>query len=580
MNRKNARSGLPAIRQAVLYARVSSREQEAEGYSLAAQVKHLRDYAALHGIHILEEFIDVETAKRTGREEFGKMLTFLKRSRKCRVVLAEKTDRLYRNLKDWVTIDDLKLELHLVKENVILTHDSRSSEKFMHGIRVLMAKNYIDNLSEEVTKGMVEKAEQGMWPSFAPLGYRNVAVPGEPDSRKKMIEPDPDRAPLVVQLFEWYATGDYSIKELGRMARDSGLTFRKSGTLIPTSTVHRILRQRIYTGDFEWHGKVHRGTYKGLISRQLWERVQDVLDGRNAKRPKRRRHQFTFSGLIQCGHCGCSMVGELQRGQLGRGQYVYYHCTGNKGRCPERYTREEVIVAQFSGQLRRLRFDPPVLEWITSALRQSHQDERRFHDQAITRLQAEYVQLQHRLDAMYTDKLDGTITSAYYDRRSAEFRADQERIQTALADHQRANQSYLDSGIQLLQLASQAADLFEQQASDARRDLLKFVVSNCIWRDGRLAVSYRPPFDLILETAEATAKNDQGGRDGGPSKGEIGIWSGARDSNPGPHGPEPCALPDCASPRSTETRILAACRAGALAALPAARLGARSGPVP
>lgn len=69
----------------------------------------------------MEEFVDVETAKRTGREEFGKMLTFLKLSRRCRVVLAGKTDRLYRNLKDWVTIDGFGLELHLVKENVILT---------------------------------------------------------------------------------------------------------------------------------------------------------------------------------------------------------------------------------------------------------------------------------------------------------------------------------------------------------------------------------------------------------------------------------------------------------------------------
>src|SRR5687767_6145969 len=59
--------------------------------------------------------------------------------------------------KDWVTIDDLGIEVHLVKEAVILSQDSRSSEKFMHGIRVLMAKNYIDNLSEEIKKGMLEK---------------------------------------------------------------------------------------------------------------------------------------------------------------------------------------------------------------------------------------------------------------------------------------------------------------------------------------------------------------------------------------------------------------------------------------
>jgi site-specific DNA recombinase len=510
-------------------------------------VKLLRDYAALHGIQILEEFIDVETAKRTGREEFGKMLTFLKRFLKCRVVLAEKTDRLYRNLKDWVTIDDLKLELHLVKENVILTHDSRSSEKFMHGIRVLMAKNYIDNLSEEVTKGMVEKAEQGMWPSFAPLGYRNVAVPGEPDSRKKMIEPDPDRAPLIVQLFEW------RLLHQGAGPHGQGQRPHVPQERRPHPHVHRApnpppadLHRRLRVAGSGPSGHVRGpdltralGARPGRTRRAQRHAAQAAPPPVRLLRPHPLRPLRLLDG----------------RGAPARpaweGQYVYYHCTGNKGRCPERYTREEVIVAQFTEQLRRLRFDPPVLEWITSALRQSHQDERRFHDQAITRLQAEYVQLQHRLDTMYVDKLDGTISAAYYDRRSAEFRADQDRIQTALADHQRANQSYLDSGIQLLELASQAADLFEQQASDARRDLLKFVVSNCTWREGRLAVSYRPPFDLILETAEATAKNDQAGPDGGPSKGQIEIWSGARDSNPGPHGPEPCALPDCASPRTT-----------------------------
>lgn len=82
----------------------------------------------------------------------------------------EKTDRLYRNPKDWVTVDAIGLEIHFVKENVVLSVDSRSADKFMHGIRVLMAKNFIDNLSEEVKKGMTEKAETGIWPSYAPFG--------------------------------------------------------------------------------------------------------------------------------------------------------------------------------------------------------------------------------------------------------------------------------------------------------------------------------------------------------------------------------------------------------------------------
>ena len=137
---------------AVKYGRVSSKEQEKEGFSIPAQLKLLDQYADSQGLRIVREFVDAETAKRTGRAGFGEMIKFLKRS-SVRVLLVEKTDRLYRNLKDYVTIDELNLEIHFVKENVILSHDSRSSEKFMHGIKVLMAKNYIDNLSEETKKG-------------------------------------------------------------------------------------------------------------------------------------------------------------------------------------------------------------------------------------------------------------------------------------------------------------------------------------------------------------------------------------------------------------------------------------------
>ena len=98
--------------------------------------------------------------KRAGRSAFTTMVEFFRRESKaktaqnpCRVLLVEKTDRLYRNLKDWVTLDELDLEVHFAKENVVFSRDSRSSEKFIHGIKVLMAKNYIDNLSEETKKG-------------------------------------------------------------------------------------------------------------------------------------------------------------------------------------------------------------------------------------------------------------------------------------------------------------------------------------------------------------------------------------------------------------------------------------------
>ncbi len=181
---KTAPAADPARKQAVIYARVSSKEQEKEGFSIPAQLKLLKEYAAANGFAVAQEYVDVETAKQTGRAAFGEMVAFLRKSRSVRVLLVEKTDRLYRNLKDWVTVDELDVEMHFPKEGVVLSRESRSSEKFMHGIKVLMAKNNIDNLSEESRKGMNEKAEQGIWPTKTPLGYRNVTWGGRKEDHR------------------------------------------------------------------------------------------------------------------------------------------------------------------------------------------------------------------------------------------------------------------------------------------------------------------------------------------------------------------------------------------------------------
>ena len=369
----------PARKQAVIYARVSSKEQEKEGFSIPAQLKLLRDYAATNGFKVAQEYVDVETAKQTGRAAFGEMVTHLKAHPAVRVMLVEKTDRLYRNLKDWVTVDELEVEIHFPKEGVVLSRDSRSSEKFMHGIKVLMAKNYIDNLSEETRKGMTEKAEQGLWPSNAPLGYKNVTRP----DGKKTIVPDERVATIIRSMFEWYARGDISIREATKKARAAGLVFRRSGGRIPGSTVAKILRNRIYTGRFDWDGKTYDGQHEALVSTDLWERVQDVVDGRVGRKARTRRRDFAFSGLIECAACGCSIVGEIKKER-----YVYYHCTGyadkcrgNPAACRRKHMREEALEQQFTDLLGRLHFDDDVLEWVRDALHASHAEERREHDE-------------------------------------------------------------------------------------------------------------------------------------------------------------------------------------------------------
>jgi DNA invertase Pin-like site-specific DNA recombinase len=184
--------------KAVIYARVSSKDQENEGFSIPAQVKFLHEYGSKNGFTVVKEFIDAETAKKAGRKQFNLMLNFIEEN-KIQHLLVEKTDRLLRNMSDYVLIKRLTntadTSVHLAKENAILGKNANSNEKLMFGIRSVMAESYLDNLSEEVRKGMQEKALQGTYPSWAPYGYLNAKIDG-----KKIIVIDPDSAPYVKKL--------------------------------------------------------------------------------------------------------------------------------------------------------------------------------------------------------------------------------------------------------------------------------------------------------------------------------------------------------------------------------------------
>lgn len=243
----------------VLYTRVSSKEQEKEGFSIPAQQKLLRTYAIESQFLVAKEFQDIETARQSGRVGSADMMNFLTANPTIKTLLVEKTDRLYRNLKDWVTIDELDLEIHFVKENEVLSDSSRSSEKFMHGIRVLMAKNYIDNLSEETRKGMNEKAEQGIWPSFAPLGYLNITG----DDGKKIIIPDKDNAQFIVQLMNGMAQENIASKNWLKWPKSQAWFFVKVKAL----SINQPFK-RFYATVFTWVSLNGTNEFtKGIINR-------------------------------------------------------------------------------------------------------------------------------------------------------------------------------------------------------------------------------------------------------------------------------------------------------------------------
>ena len=509
---------------AVLYARVSSRDQEKEGFSIPAQQKLLRTYAEDKGFQIEEEFTDVETAKRAGRTNFGKMLAWLKKHKTCKVVLVEKTDRLYRNLKDWVEIDSMDLEIHLVKEAVVLSDTSRSHEKFIHGIKVLMAKNYIDNLSEEVKKGMLEKAEQGLWPAYAPFGYLNATLP----NGKRGLALDPDRASIAKKMFEQYASGRYSLKDLETAAAAAG-TRTKRGAPLRIPTIHIMLKNPLYKAEFFWDGLWYPASHPALVTAEMWDRVQDIMAGRGTAHPAVQRHQFAFNGLVTCGVCAAYDETRLLVGEIQKKKYVYYHCAGcqRAGRKPKFY-REDELAGMFKAHLDTLRIDDLVLDYLKGALRDSHAEKQRFQEAATARYTKQLAHLQRKLDLVYEDRLEGRLTLTEYDAKANQLREEAAHARQELERHANADRVYTEEGIALLELAGKALELWESQEAPEKRRLLDFLCLNSELRSDGLHVEWKKPFDGLAKTRPAPVEG-AGGFDG--SEASRLMWWALLDLN-------------------------------------------------
>ncbi|RJX30435.1 MAG: hypothetical protein C4531_09095 [Desulfurivibrio sp.] len=171
------------------------------------------------------------------------------------------------------------------------------------------------------------------------------------------------------------------------------------------------------------------------------------MDEKGRRKTGQQKHSWAFQGMLSCGHCGCALVAEIKKKQ-----YVYYHCTGNKGKCPEKWVREEEIARQFGQAIGAIKMDNDVLGWVIAALKESHADTIKYHADRMTALQAQYDKLQRRLDAMYEDKLDGRIDQDFYDRKSSAWKGEQDDILRKIERLQTANRSYPDEGVKLLEL--------------------------------------------------------------------------------------------------------------------------------
>ncbi len=493
-------------RTAVLYARVSSREQKEEGYSIEAQVKSLRTFAQKNGMEIVREFIDIESAKSAGRKEFGNMLEFLKHSKTCRLVLVEKTDRLSRNFEDEVSLNKLNLEIHFVKTGTVLSKDARAQTKFMHGIELVSSKYYTDNLSEEVKKGMNEKASQGMYPGRAPFGYRN-------NPATRTIEIHPEKSAIAQRAFEMYASGRYSLLALSKELR------RVTGTNISKTNLHKMFNNPFYIGRFVWSGNTYNGDQPKFIRPELYVQVQSILNGHN--RPKYGTRDLAFRGMLNCAHDNCTVTGEIKKEK-----YIYYRCTGYRGKCALPNMREEVVAERLGQLLQDIQIPPEVARTIGASLQQTQADMRAQSVKERARLERELASLRSRIDSAYNDKLDGKITEQFWQRKQTDWANEELRLMAVISQLETEKPDDRVLTLQrTLELAERAYFLYLTRKPAEQADLLKMVLSNCSIDAVSLYPTYRKPFDLIAKRA----KNEE--------------WSGREDSNLRPPGPEPGALP-------------------------------------
>ena len=495
-------------KKAVLYARVSSKEQEREGYSIPSQLKLLRKYAEDKGMEVVAEHVEAESARKAGRKEFNKMIAHIrKHNSDVGAILAEKTDRLHRGIKDWATIDELMEELHidihLVKEGNIMSHDSNSSAKLAHGVDAVMSKRYIDNLSEEVRKGQKEKAEQGTYPGgLVPIGYMKRFNP----AGKRVIVIDEDRAPLIKKIYELCATGKQSIKEIGKKARTYGLTYPKSGSIVPPSTVHKMLRNRFYTGEFMWGGKAYQGSHEPIIPMDLWQKVQDTLDGKNNRKHRHYKYDFAFSKFISCAECGCAVVGERKKGK-----YTLYHptawatrCKGEASLCKQSVS-EPVLEKMFSYLFKKIHLDEAMLELGKEIWQAGRADRKKEHEEAIRKLNAEHKRIENLIDAAYEDKLEGKVTAELYDRKFKQWQESQARCKNDIKQHEKELKACMEDEDRTWKMLANPGLLFENCSPLQKRQLLNCIMSKCEWSDGNLYITLRKPFDLFFQKELAIA---------------------------------------------------------------------------
>jgi len=474
------------------YARVSTPRQGEKGVSLHEQRSAIERYAEQHHLEITRWFEERETAAKTGRGEFTTMLRLL-RLKVADGVVIHKIDRSARNLEDWADLGklvDAGADIHFATENLDL---KTVAGRLSADIQAVVAAHYSRNLREEAKKGFYGRLKQGYYPLRAPIGYLDKG-----SAKPKVF--DPERAPLVRDVFAQYATGKTSLPVLAIEMFRRGLRNRGGGR-VSVNGLATILTNPFYIGLIRIvrTKEMFRGVHEPMVTTDLFETVQAVLAGKRVDRAKKRI--FTYSRIVRCATCNYSLIAECQKG------HIYYRCHNRPFKptvCPTTSIREEELddaVLAAIAEVDLTEDEAKTIRTVTEELRRKNDQTRTITERA-ARLEGE--QIRSRLSKLADLLLEGAIDRTIYNTKEQLFLKEQAVVEERLREFERGGNAALDRLQKTVELAERPSMLYKAASLEEKRELLKTLLSNLTVSSKNVVITLSIPFRIIAERKKDT----------------------------------------------------------------------------
>lgn len=494
--------------KAIIVARVSTEEQKEAGNSLPAQIIRMQDYCERNGHDVVETFSFDESAYKTKRDEFDKIIDCINGAKEKIAVCFDKVDRLSRNIFDkrvaWLyekAVED-EIELHFVSDNQVIHSKISAGDKFMFGMKLGLSKYYSDAISDNTKRALEQRRRNGEFSSRAPLGYKNV----QDEDGKKTIIADEERRHIVVRLFEMYSTGNYSMETLRQESIRMGLRSH-SGRDLYLSTIEVMLKNPFYCG-IALYKKTHSYPHKypRLITRELFDKCQEVRDGKRMNHPKFIGQEFVFKGLIHCKNCGCLLSPEIHKKKSGL-CFIYYSCTNSKRICEKVYVPEKTFLKPIYDVLERFEgITEERQNEIVDELRANREAEVVYHQAQINRIRSEYDHVKQKDDRLLDAYLEQSINKDIYEKKHQECHNRLQILNIELEEHTKADYDYQNIVAIVFAVARRAKAIFDGSEPAEKRAFVNYLIQNPIANGKNLEFTLRSPFNAVLELTNSPVR--------------------------------------------------------------------------